>query len=79
LAQLAKLHETRVRVDSEVLLERLAATLAEKIQEMDNSIALKTAGRDDEALAVLRTNRGKALMDEAELFLSGSSAPPTSA
>ena len=69
--QLAKLQSSRVRVDSEVLLERLSSTLAEKFQEMDRSTALKAAGRDNEAIAVLRTNRGKALMDEAELFLSG--------
>ncbi len=71
LRQLGNLQRTRVQVDTKVLLDRLSATLAEKMQEMDSSIALKTAGRNAEALAILRTNRGKALMDEADLFLSG--------
>lgn len=69
--QLASLQGTRVEVDTRTLLDRLSATLEEKTREMDTSIALKSAGRDDEALGILRTNRGKALMDEADLFLSG--------
>ena len=36
-----------------------------------STIALKSDRRDAEALALLRTNRGKALMDEANVFLSG--------
>ena len=43
---------------------------ADKIDEMDRTIALKSDQRDPEALALLRTNRGKALMDEANVFLS---------
>jgi two-component sensor histidine kinase/CHASE3 domain sensor protein len=56
---------------SEALLTRLTAVIAEKIAEMDRSIALKNERRDAEALALLRTNRGKALMDEANVFLYG--------
>jgi two-component sensor histidine kinase len=37
---------------------------------MDRTIALKSDLRDADALAIFRTNRGKALMDEANLFLS---------
>ena len=45
--------------------------VTDKFTEMDQTIALKNARRDDEALALFRTNRGKALMDEANVFLSG--------
>ena len=57
--------------DSEVMLSRLATIIAEKFAEMDQTIALKTELRDADALALFRTNRGKALMDEANVFLSG--------
>lgn len=56
---------------TEPLVRRLAAVVGEKFFEMDQSIALKGELKDAEALAVLRTNRGKALMDEANVFLSG--------
>jgi two-component sensor histidine kinase len=45
--------------------------VGEKIAEMDSSIALKSAGRDAEAMALLQRNRGKALMDEINVFLYG--------
>ena len=38
---------------------------------MDQTIALKRDRQDADALAVVRTNRGKALMDEANVFFSG--------
>jgi two-component sensor histidine kinase/CHASE3 domain sensor protein len=57
--------------DSETMLRRLTTILTEKVTEMDRTIALKRDLRDAEALALLRTNRGKALMDEANVFLSG--------
>ena len=44
---------------------------ARRFAEMDQTIALKSDRHDAEALALLRTNRGKALMDEANVFLSG--------
>ncbi|WP_194792825.1 CHASE3 domain-containing protein [Caenimonas koreensis] len=53
------------------MLPRLSEALAEKIAEMDNSIALKTAGRDADAMALLARNRGKTLMDEINVFLYG--------
>lgn len=53
------------------MLRRLQAVVGEKIAEMDQTIALKTAHADDDALATIRTNRGKALMDEANVFLYG--------
>jgi two-component sensor histidine kinase/CHASE3 domain sensor protein len=57
--------------DSAPLVQRLAAVVSEKLVEMDQTIALKREDKDAEALAMLKTNRGKALMDEANVFLSG--------
>jgi two-component sensor histidine kinase len=72
LRQLDTLRRTlRPYADSEVMLSRLATIIAEKFTEMDQTIALKTELRDADALALFRTNRGKALMDEANVFLSG--------
>ena len=53
------------------MLPRLSEAVSEKIAEMDNTIALKSAGRDAEAMALLHSNRGKTLMDELNLFLYG--------
>lgn len=53
------------------MLQRLTTVVGEKIGEMDRTIALKSARQDAEALAAIRTNRGKALMDEANVFLYG--------
>ncbi len=43
----------------------------DKFAEMDESIALKKARRDDQALATFNKNLGKALMDEANVFFAG--------
>jgi two-component sensor histidine kinase len=52
------------------LVERLSQVVVEKIEDMDRTIALKRQLHDAEALAVFGGNRGKALMDEANVFLS---------
>jgi len=57
--------------DTQPMLQRLGVVMAEKIGEMEQTIALKGGQRDAEAMAVIHTNRGKALMDEANVFLSG--------
>ena len=51
-------------------LQRMASIVSEKFSEMDETIALKRARKDAAALAAFRTNRGKALMDEANVFFS---------
>ena len=56
--------------DVEPMLRRLSAVVADKLSEMDQSIGLKRQLQNSEALSVFRTNRGKALMDEANVFLS---------
>lgn len=53
------------------MLAPLAEAVGEKIAEMDQSIALKSAGRDADALALIQRNRGKTLMDEINVFLYG--------
>ncbi|MFO1305074.1 MAG: CHASE3 domain-containing protein [Burkholderiales bacterium] len=53
------------------MLPRLSEAVGEKITEMDDSIALKSAGRDADAMALLHSNRGKTLMDEINVFLYG--------
>lgn len=50
-------------------LPRLRDVVDEKLAEMDQSIGLKRAGSDAEALSMIRSNRGKALMDEVNVFL----------
>lgn len=51
--------------------DRLSRSMIEKFAEMDQSVGLKADRKDAEALSVIRTNRGKALMDEINLFASG--------
>lgn len=60
-----------VDAPNRAMLPRLAQALAEKIADMDSSIALKSSGRDAEAMALVQSNRGKALMDEVNVFLLG--------
>ena len=55
----------------DILVARLTAILAEKFVEMDETIALKRERRDADAAAIFGSNRGKALMDEANVYLSG--------
>ena len=57
--------------ESDRMVARLTTIVDEKFAEMDETIALKRDRRDAEALAAIRSNRGKALMDEANVFFSG--------
>lgn len=52
-------------------MPRLSELLHSKFEELDRTIALKRGQRDDEIQAIFHTNSGKALTDEANLFLSG--------
>lgn len=52
-------------------LTRLLSTISEKTDEMDQLIQLKQERDDAAAQAMVRTNRGKLLMDEANLFING--------
>jgi signal transduction histidine kinase len=55
---------------SRPLLDRLDTIMSEKFSEMDRTVAMKRDGADADALALIRTNRGKALMDEANVFVT---------
>jgi two-component sensor histidine kinase/CHASE3 domain sensor protein len=50
-------------------LPRLREAVDEKLGEMDQSVSLKRGGSDSEALSIINSNRGKALMDEINVFL----------
>src|SRR5689334_13350466 len=76
--------KTRARQELEVLtraiapdapnramLPRLSEAVADKIADMDSSIALKSAGRDAEAMTLLQRNRRKAMVNEINVFLYG--------
>lgn len=52
-------------------LPRLRAAVNEKLVEMDQSVALKRSGSDAEAMAIIQSNKGKALMDEVNVYLYG--------
>jgi two-component sensor histidine kinase len=55
---------------NETMLSRLSKVVAEKVAEMDRTISLKADLQEQQATTLFRSNRGKALMDEAHLFLS---------
>lgn len=69
--QLAVLANAQGRYADTGLIQRLTVVVAEKFREMDDTITHKSARNEAELLAIVRTNRGKALMDEANVFLSG--------
>jgi two-component sensor histidine kinase/CHASE3 domain sensor protein len=52
-------------------LKRLTAILATKFDELDRTIDLKRNHRDEDVLAIFRTNSGKSLTDEANVFFAG--------
>ena len=69
-AMFEKLKSTDAGASDARVLDRLSRLLADKYEEMDRTIAFKREYRDQDALAAFATNRGKAIMDEANLFLS---------
>lgn len=50
---------------------RLDETVSKKIAEMDNTILLQRQGKQGQALEAVQTNYGKAMMDEANVYLTG--------
>lgn len=57
--------------NSDLALQRVTAILSDKFGELDRTIELKRLKRDEDVLAIFRTNSGKALTDEANVFFSG--------
>jgi CHASE3 domain sensor protein len=56
--------------ERQAMMRRLGQIVSEKAEEMDRTIALSAEGREGEAKLAFQTNLGKALMDEANVFLS---------
>ncbi len=56
---------------ADAAMKSLRDTIEAKITEMDETIALARSGQLDAAIAVVRTDRGKALMDESRAVLEG--------
>jgi signal transduction histidine kinase len=59
-----------INVADEAEFARLAPTLNDKIAELQETIDLAKAGHGEEALTLVRTDRGKQLMDDARTILS---------
>ena len=57
--------------DAEPTLRRLSEILAAKFDELDRTIALKRDQRDEDVRSIIRTNNGKALTDEANVYFAG--------
>lgn len=53
------------------VVKRLKSVVIEKLQELDRTVRLKSDRKDAEALTIIGSNRGKSLMDEANVFLFG--------
>jgi signal transduction histidine kinase len=53
------------------VISRLREIVNEKIAEMDRTISLKRERGEDDVMAIFQSNRGKALMDEANIFFNG--------
>jgi two-component sensor histidine kinase/CHASE3 domain sensor protein len=57
--------------NTDLALQRLTTILSDKFEELDRTIELKRNQRDEDVLAIFRTNSGKTLSDEANVFISG--------
>ncbi len=57
--------------ETQPLVDRLGVLAADLLSDMETVIELKRDRRDADVMAQFRTNRGKALMDEANVFFSG--------
>jgi two-component sensor histidine kinase len=52
-------------------LERLAGLVSDKFDELEQTVTLQRNGHPDQAMALINTNKGKTLMDEANVFITG--------
>lgn len=69
LAELQRL--TAPYPDAAAAVERVAPLVDEKFEELDQTVTLKRAHHDDEAMAIIRSDRGKNLMDDANTLFVG--------
>jgi signal transduction histidine kinase/CheY-like chemotaxis protein/CHASE3 domain sensor protein len=63
-AQLDAIGRALVDPEQRRLLDDLRGFSREKLEELQHTVELRRAGRADEALAMVRTNRGKRVMDD---------------
>lgn len=69
-AELAALRRTAAASTStDPNISRLEEVSSEKLAELNRTIDLYGSGRQDEALAIVKSNKGQALMDEARQIL----------
>ena len=66
----AQFERLRASADNQQVLQRLSQLISEKFDEMDRTIANKRVSPGADLQSILGTNRGKAIMDETNLFLS---------
>ena len=52
------------RIDRKDLLEQLSGVVQDKLLDQDSAIKLRETGREADAIGQVRSNRGKALMDD---------------
>lgn len=60
-----------LRPELQPAISRLSALAKQKFTEMDQTIDLKRNRQDEDALNIVRTNRGKRSTDEANVFFTG--------
>ncbi len=53
------------------MISRLGSLVEAKITEMEQAVSLKRSGDDRQALDFFLSNRGKSLMDQVNLFVTG--------
>ncbi len=53
------------------MVNQLSTLVEAKIAEMEETISLKRSPRDEEAMDLFLTNRGKSLMDQTNVFVTG--------
>ncbi len=70
LDRLARIEVERHRADQEQPVERLRPLVKDKLGELSQTIELRRGQRLDAALAIVRTDRGKAIMDQIRALCS---------
>ena len=71
IKELGKLQRNSTSLPSKAeIIAKLETIVSDKFAEMSSTIDLRSAGHADEALKLVDSNKGKRLMDEANIFLS---------
>ncbi len=62
-------------VEQQQRLDQLQAVIADKLSELLSTIELRKAGKSDQAMAIVRTDHGKILMDRIRALVEESKMP----